>query len=65
MKRKLADDLVRITPNLGELERILGAIANAEIDEVNFEDVSRNVLRGALDRLWGEHAGEPTVLTLT
>ena len=25
----------------------------------------RNVLRGALDRLWGEHAGEPIVLTLT
>ena len=64
MKRKLADELVRASPNLGEIERILQTIAHAEANDVDLEEVSRRVLRGALDRLWGENANEPIVLTL-
>ena len=64
-KRKLADDLVRASPNLGEIERILQTIAHAEANDVDLDQVSRNFLRGALNRLWREHGCEPIVLRLT
>ena len=64
-KRKLADDLVRASPNLGEIERILQTIAHAEANDVDLDQVNRGILRRALDRLWREIACEPIVLRLT